>query len=83
MNRKIPSERPDIYRQEAVRVANGARKREQGRRMWIFFSLICLVALLWSAFLYARQEWVWVSLLLFIMVIGINVLLLLFRFMRQ
>lgn len=82
MNRKIPGSWPAAHRPEVERVEGAARKKEQERRLWTIFALICLVALLWSAFLYARQEWVWVSVFLFIMVIGCNILFLLFRSLR-
>ena len=82
MNRKIPGSWPEAHGPEASRVAEHARKKGQERRLWAIFALICLVALLWSAFLYARQEWVWVSVFMFIMVIGCNVLFLLFRSLR-
>ena len=41
-------------------------------RTWIFFYLICLVAILWAAFLLARSEMVWVSVFLLTVAIGIH-----------
>lgn len=45
------------------------------KRMLFFFYVIVLVALLWAAFLLALGVHLWVSLLLFILVIGIPALL--------
>lgn len=41
-------------------------------RTWIFFYLICLVAILWAAFLLARHEMIWVSVFLLTVAIGIH-----------
>jgi hypothetical protein len=43
-----------------------------GIRTWIFFYLISFVVLLWAAFLTANGSMLWVSLMLVIVVIGIN-----------
>lgn len=41
-------------------------------RTWIMFYLISFVALLWAAFLSAKGVMLWVSLMLVIIVLGIN-----------
>jgi Flp pilus assembly protein TadB len=41
-------------------------------RTWIMFFLISFVALLWAAFLSAKGVMLWVSLLLVIVVLGVN-----------
>ena len=41
-------------------------------RTWIFYYLICLVAILWAVFLLARQEMLWVSVFLLTVAIGIH-----------
>ncbi len=43
-----------------------------GLRTWIIFYLISFVVLLWAAFLTANGTMLWVSLMLVIVVIGIN-----------
>jgi uncharacterized BrkB/YihY/UPF0761 family membrane protein len=43
-----------------------------GMRMWIIFYLISFVVLLWAAFLSATGVMLWVSLLLVIIIVGIN-----------
>ena len=41
-------------------------------RTWIMFFLISFVALLWAAFLSAKGAMLWVSLMLVIVVLGVN-----------
>jgi Flp pilus assembly protein TadB len=41
-------------------------------RTWIMFYLISFVALLWAAFLSAKGSMLWVSLMLVIVVLGVN-----------
>jgi cytochrome c biogenesis protein CcdA len=43
-----------------------------GLRTWIVFYLISFVVLLWAAFLSAQGVMLWVSLLLVIIIIGLN-----------
>jgi uncharacterized BrkB/YihY/UPF0761 family membrane protein len=43
-----------------------------GLRMWIIFYLISFVVLLWAAFLSAQGVMLWVSLLLVIIIVGVN-----------
>jgi hypothetical protein len=43
-----------------------------GIRMWILFYLISFVVLLWAAFLSAKGVMLWVSLLLVIIIVGVN-----------
>ena len=43
-----------------------------GIRMWILFYLISFVVLLWAAFLSAKGVMLWVSLLLVIVIVGVN-----------
>ena len=43
-----------------------------GLRTWVVFYLISFVVLLWAAFLSAQGVMLWVSLLLVIIIIGIN-----------
>jgi len=43
-----------------------------GMRTWILFYLISFVVLLWAAFLSAAGVMLWVSLLLVIVIVGIN-----------
>jgi hypothetical protein len=45
-------------------------------RTWVFFYLICFVALLWAIFLLARGMMLWVGLTLVIIVVGFNFILL-------
>lgn len=44
-------------------------------RTWIFFYLICFVALLWAVFLLAQGAMLWISLMLVIIVVGFNFIL--------
>jgi preprotein translocase subunit YajC len=44
-------------------------------RTWIFFYLICFVALLWAVFLLAQGVMLWVGLTLVIIVVGFNFIL--------
>ena len=44
-------------------------------RTWIFFYLICFVALLWAVFLLAQGVMLWIGLTLVIIVIGFNFIL--------
>jgi hypothetical protein len=44
-------------------------------RSWIFYYLICFVALLWVGFLFTQGEMLWVGLLLALMVLGFSVIL--------
>lgn len=43
-----------------------------GLRTWVVFYLISFVVLLWAAFLSAQGVMLWVSLLLVIIIIGLN-----------
>ncbi len=43
-----------------------------GLRTWIIFYLISFVVLLWAAFLSAQGVMLWVSLLLVIVIVGLN-----------
>lgn len=43
-----------------------------GLRTWIVFYLISFVVLLWAAFLSAQGVMLWVSLLLVIIIVGVN-----------
>ncbi len=43
-----------------------------GMRTWIVFYLISFVVLLWAAFLSAQGSMLWVSLLLVIVIVGVN-----------
>ena len=43
-----------------------------GLRTWVFFYLISFVVLLWAAFLTVNGTMLWVSLMLVIVVVGIN-----------
>ena len=43
-----------------------------GLRTWIIFYLISFVVLLWAAFLSAQGVMLWVSLLLVIIIVGVN-----------
>ncbi len=43
-----------------------------GLRTWVVFYLISFVVLLWAAFLSAQGVMLWVSLLLVIVIIGLN-----------
>jgi hypothetical protein len=44
-------------------------------RTWIFFYLICFVALLWAVFLLAQGVMLWIGLTLVIVVVGFNFIL--------
>jgi hypothetical protein len=43
-----------------------------GLRTWILFYLLSFVVLLWAAFLSAKGAMLWVSLLLVIIIVGVN-----------
>jgi len=43
-----------------------------GLRTWVVFYLISFVVLLWAAFLSAQGVMLWVSLLLVILIVGVN-----------
>lgn len=43
-----------------------------GLRTWVVFYLISFVVLLWAAFLSAQGAMLWVSLLLVLIIIGVN-----------
>jgi len=43
-----------------------------GLRMWVIFYLISFVVLLWAAFLTVNGTMLWVSLMLVIIVVGVN-----------
>ncbi len=45
------------------------------RRPWIFFFLICFVAMLWATFLLAQGVMLWVGVMLIIIVLGFNFIL--------
>ncbi len=44
-----------------------------GLRTWVVFYLISFVVLLWAAFLSAQGVMLWVSLLLVLIIIGLNI----------
>jgi hypothetical protein len=44
-------------------------------RTWIFFYLICFVALLWAVFLLAQGVMLWIGLTMVIIVVGFNFIL--------
>jgi Zn-dependent membrane protease YugP len=44
-------------------------------RTWIFFYLICFVALLWAVFLLTQGMMLWVGLALVLIVVGFNFIL--------
>ena len=46
-------------------------------RLWIFFYLICFVAVLWATFLLIQGAMLWVSLTLVTVVIGFNFIVIL------
>ncbi len=45
------------------------------RRTWIFFFLICFVAMLWATFLLTQGVMLWIGLTLIIVVLGFNFIL--------
>jgi len=45
-----------------------------GIRTWVVFYLISFVVLLWAAFLSAAGAMLWVSLLLVILIVGVNLM---------
>ncbi len=45
-----------------------------GVRTWVVFYLISFVVLLWAAFLSTTGQMLWVSLLLIIIIVGINLM---------
>ena len=45
-----------------------------GIRTWVVFYLISFVVLLWAAFLSTKGQMLWVSLLLVIIIVGINLM---------
>jgi len=44
-------------------------------RTWVFFYLICFVALLWAVFLLTQGMMLWVGLTLVLVVVGFNFIL--------
>ncbi|MBP1928024.1 peptidoglycan/LPS O-acetylase OafA/YrhL [Methanolinea mesophila] len=44
-------------------------------RSWIFYYLICFVALLWVGFLFTQDTMLWVGLLLVLVVLGFSIIL--------
>ena len=44
-------------------------------RTWVFFYLICFVALLWAVFLLTQGMMLWVGLTLVLIVVGFNFIL--------
>jgi Flp pilus assembly protein TadB len=52
-------------------------------RTWVFFYLICFVAMLWATFLLVKGAMLWVSILLVIVVLGFNFILLLGEIRRN
>ena len=61
---------------QANRTMNGvspSHEKDLSPRTWFFFYLICLVALLWATFLLVRNEFIWVSMFLVIVSIGISI----------
>ena len=47
-------------------------------RGWVFYSLICLVALLWAGFIYQQGIMLWISFFIALTVLGISAILLVF-----
>lgn len=45
-------------------------------RGWVFYYLICFVALLWAGFIYQQGVMLWVAIFLAIIVLGFSVILL-------
>jgi len=46
-----------------------------GSRGWVFYYLICFVALLWAGFIFQQGIMLWIGLLLAIIVLGFSVIL--------
>ena len=44
-------------------------------RVWVFFYLICFVALLWAVFLLTQGMMLWVGLTIVLIVVGFNFIL--------
>lgn len=44
-------------------------------RSWIFYYLICFVALLWVGFLFTQGAMLWVGMLLALVVLGFSIIL--------
>jgi Flp pilus assembly protein TadB len=44
-------------------------------RTWLFFYLICFVAVLWATFLLVKGAMLWIAATLFIVVLGFNFIL--------
>lgn len=45
-------------------------------RGWVFYSLICLVALLWAGFIYQQGVMLWISFFITLTVLGVSAILL-------
>ncbi|MFA5331162.1 MAG: hypothetical protein WC342_02180 [Methanoregula sp.] len=54
-----------------------------GIRTWIIFYLLSFVVLLWAAFLTVTGEMLWVSLMLIIIIIGVNFVIVYKQFRTQ
>ena len=52
-------------------------------RGWIFYSLICLVALLWAGFIYQQGIMLWVSFFITLTVLGVSAILLVFLLLEM
>ena len=48
-------------------------EKDLSPRTWFSFYLICLVAVLWATFLLVREEFIWVSMFLVIVSIGMSI----------
>jgi hypothetical protein len=44
-------------------------------RTWLFFYLICFVAVLWATFLLVKGAMLWIAMTLFVVVLGFNFIL--------
>lgn len=54
-----------------------------GLRTWIIFYLLSFVVLLWAAFLTVTGEMLWVSMMLIIIIIGVNFVIVYKQFKSQ
>jgi len=52
-------------------------------RGWVFYSLICLVALLWAGFIYQQGIMLWISFFITLTVLGVSAILLVFLILEM
>lgn len=52
-------------------------------RGWVFYSLICLVALLWAGFMYQQGIMLWISFFITLTVLGVSAILLVFLILEM